>query len=211
MDEPALFPIFLKLSGRACVVVGGGSVAEGKIRSLLEAGAKMRVISPKVTEQIVAWSREARLKWAARNFKNGDLRNAFLVVSATNDGEVNAAVRAEAEKLGILCNAVDDPEHCNFYYPAIVRRGPLQIAISTAGQSPALAQRLRVELEQQFGPEYEEWVRELGEVRQRLFAKSDLDPELRRHELHNQASQAAFGAFIATLRPAKTSADEDAA
>ena len=210
MNDPALFPIYLKLSGRACVVVGGGSVAEGKIKSLLEAGAKVRVISPDSTEQIAMWARDAQVTWERRHFRSDDLNDAFLVVSATNNAAINAAVREEAERRGILCNAVDDPEHCNFFYPAIVRRGPLQIAISTAGNSPALAQRLRAELEQQFGPEYEHWVRKLGERRQLLFAAMELDTELRKRELHYQASQAAFAAFLRKSPSVETDSHEGA-
>ena len=102
--------------------------------------------------------------WEQRRFEESDVENCFLVVSATNDVEVNEAVYRQAEARGVLCNAVDDPDRCDFFYPAVVRRGPLQIAISTAGYSPALAQRLRRELEDQFGPEYSGWVEQLGEV-----------------------------------------------
>jgi len=193
-----LYPLFLNLQGRPCVVVGGTRIAEGKIRELLEAGAKVRVIAPDVTEQVAAWSQEGRLKWEARDYEAGDVRNAFLVVSAA-DANMNARVFEEAEALGTFCNAVDDIDHCNCYASAVVRRGPLQIAISTAGKSPALAQRLRKEMEERFGEEYAPWVNSLGERRSRLFQDKALDGETRRRILHEQASASAFERFQDSL------------
>ena len=108
---------------------------------------------------------------------------------------MNQTVFREARRRGVLCNAVDDPEHCDFYYPAVVRRGALQLAISTGGLSPALAQRLRRELEEQFGPEYAEWVEQLGRSRQQILAR-DLKPEDRRKLLHELASREAFVARL---------------
>ncbi len=131
------------------------------------------------------------ITWEARAFDTSDLDGTFLVIAATNSRDLNAAIFREAGQRKILCNVVDDPEYCDFYYPAVVRRGDLQIAISTNGQSPALAQRIRRELEIQFGPEYGEWLNELGQVRQQLFA-SKIDPEQRRRLLHELASREAF-------------------
>ncbi len=131
------------------------------------------------------------ITWEARAFNSADLDGTFLVIAATNSRDLNAAIFHEAGQRKILCNVVDDPEYCDFYYPAVVRRGDLQIAISTNGQSPALAQRIRRELEIQFGPEYGEWLRELGQIRQQLFA-SKIDPEQRRRLLHELASREAF-------------------
>ena len=193
MAKP-LYPLFLNLAGRNCVVVGGGDVAEGKIRDLLDAGAKVRVIAPTVTSAIVEWTTTQRLQWGARAFEDGDLREAYLVISAS-DATTNAKVFAEAEARHIFCNAVDDIEHCNAYAGAIVRRGPLQIAISTAGKSPALAQRLRKELQGQFGPEYGPWVDRLGEARNQVLRDPQSDSETKRRRLHEQASAEAFEAF----------------
>jgi precorrin-2 dehydrogenase/sirohydrochlorin ferrochelatase len=189
-----LYPLFLNLQGRLCVVVGGSEMAEGKVRELLEADAKIRVIAPAVTEQVAAWSREGTLQWESRVYRRGDVRGAFLVVSVA-DAETNARVFEEAEMLKTFCNAVDDIDHCNCYASSVVRRGPLQIAISTAGKSPALAQRLRKELEERFGEEYAPWVRSLGERRSRLFQDKGLDGETRRRVLHEQASASAFERF----------------
>lgn len=191
----ALFPMFVKLSGRRCLVVGGGAIAEGKVGSLLASGASVVVVAPEVTDKIAGWSGERRLLWHARRFQPADLENAFLVVAATGVDAVNESVFREAEARGIPCNAVDEPERCHFYYPAVVRRGPLQIAISTAGLSPALAHRLRVELEQQFGPEYEAWLQELGTMRKRVFAER-ADPRRRARILQRLASGRSFARFL---------------
>jgi len=195
--------MFVKLRDRLCVVVGGGDVAEAKIPGLLEAGAKVRVIAPEVTEAISAWAKDGRLDWAPRKFGPGDLSGAFVVIAATSVLGVNQDVFHEADAQGILCNAVDDHERCHFYYPAVVRRGPLQIAISTAGFSPALAQRLRRELETQFGPEYETWLEWLGAVRSALRADSD-DPEGTRKILHVLASNEMFEHFLRASRDSRS-------
>jgi len=186
-----MFPMFLKLEGRRCLVVGAGTVAEGKIRGLLEAGASVQVVAPEAVLQIQKWAWDGAVGWSPRGFQPHDLDGAFLVITATASPEVNAQVFHEARERKVLCNSVDDPEHCDFYYPAVVNRGDLQIAISTNGRSPALAQRLRQELEEQFGPEYEAWVKELGAARDQLTAKRvALEP--RRKLLHELASREAF-------------------
>jgi len=198
MNVP-LYPLFVSLRGRGCVVVGGNEMAEGKIRELLDAGARIRVISPVVSEQIGAWSLAGTLRWEARLYEEGDLRDIFLVVSVA-DAETNAKVFKEAETRKTLCNAVDDIKHCNCYASAVVRRGPLQIAISTSGQSPALAQRLRKELEERFGAEFALWVKRLGELRSRLFQDKSIDRESRRAILHEEASASALEAFRNSLK-----------
>jgi precorrin-2 dehydrogenase / sirohydrochlorin ferrochelatase len=186
-----MFPIFLKLEGRHCLVVGAGTGAEDKIRGLLKAGAAVVVVAPKAVPQIQNWAGEGVIAWLARSFEPRDLNRAFLVVAATSSHQLNREIFEQARLRNVLCNAVDDPENCDFYYPAVVRRGDLQIAISTNGRSPALAQRLRQELEKQFGPEYEAWVAELGEMRERLVASVE-DRELRRRLLHALASRTVF-------------------
>jgi len=187
----SLFPMFVKLEGRACLVVGAGSIGESKIKGLLESGAKVRVVATLASEAVAQWARSGRIAWEQRTFQSSDLDGQFLVVVATSSRTLNQAIFREARQRNILCNAVDDPEHCDFYYPAVVRRGALQIAISTDGLSPALAQRLRRELEGQFGPEYAGWLQELGEARKQLFSR-DMEPEARRKILHQLASHEAF-------------------
>jgi len=186
-----LFPMFMKLEGRSCLVVGAGTVGEPKINSLVTAGASVRVVALHATAAVAEWAQAGAITWQARAFNSADLDGTFLVIAATNSSDVNAAIFHQARQRNILCNVVDDPEHCDFYYPAVVRRGDLQLAISTKGQSPALAQRIRRELEMQFGPEYGAWLEELGRARQQLFA-SKIDPEQRRRLLHELASHEAF-------------------
>jgi precorrin-2 dehydrogenase / sirohydrochlorin ferrochelatase len=183
--------MFLKLEGKSCLVIGAGHVGEPKIRSLLQAKAEVQVFAPRATAAVVAWAQAGVLTWESRKFVADDLEGVFLVIAATNSREVNEEVFHEAQRRKILCNVVDDPEHCDFYYPAVVRRGQLQFAISTGGRSPALAQRLRRQLETQFSPEYAGWVDELGNARQKLQA-SDLAQELKKRKLHELASQEAF-------------------
>jgi len=188
-----MFPIFLKLESRACLVVGAGIVAQGKIQGLIAERASVEVVAPEATAQIRQWAKAGVIAWNQRAFQPGDLEGKFLVVVATSSRDVNKRVFTEAHARGILCNAVDDPSNCDFYYPAVVRRGDLQIAISTAGQSPALAQRIRQELEKKFGPEYESWVVSLGKQREEL-AGTDLDADARKRILHELASHASFEA-----------------
>jgi len=174
-------------------------MAEAKTRELLDAGARTRLIAPEVTNQISAWAESGKLQWEDRTYQSGDLRDAFLGVSAA-DAETNAHVFEEAEAHHTFCNAVDDVPHCNCYASAVVRRGPLQIAISTAGKSPALVQRLRKEFEEEFGEAYGAWVQQLGETRSRLFQDKAMNSEPRRKMLHEQASAAAFEVFRASQR-----------
>jgi precorrin-2 dehydrogenase/sirohydrochlorin ferrochelatase len=190
-----LFPMFLKLAGRRCLVVGGGAIGEGKIAGLLEAGAEPTVVATEVTEKVQEWAFASKITWLSRKFSPADLDGVFLVVAATSRVEVNELVFREAAQRGVLCNVVDDPERCDFYYPAVLRRGRLQIAISTSGSSPALAQRLRHELEHQFSACYGAWLEELAEIRRRLIS-THLDAGQRRRWLHGLASREAFESFV---------------
>jgi precorrin-2 dehydrogenase/sirohydrochlorin ferrochelatase len=194
MPVQKLFPMFLKLAGRPCLVVGAGPIAEGKIASLLDADATVRVVAPQATEQVVAWANEKKIIWHQRPYGSADLDGVFLVIASTSSTPLHEQIFAEASKRGILCNIVDVPPLCDFYYPAVVQRGALQIAVSTAGQSPALAQRLRKELSAQFGPEYEAWLEHLGAEREKLHAEK-LDFEERKRLLHEQASAESFESF----------------
>ncbi len=194
MNTASLFPMFLKLEGRNCLVLGAGSVGEQKIRSLLDCGAQIRVVAPTASAMVKEWADRGALTWSQRPFESADLDGAYLVIAATSDVEVNHRIYREARARQILCNVVDDPPHCDFYYPAIVRRGQLQIAISTAGLSPALAQRIRKQLEEEFPPAYANWLEELGSRREALFAAGG-DPEERRQLLHRLATQEAFTEF----------------
>ena len=194
--------MFLKLSARPCLVVGAGTIAESKIASLLEAGGRVRVVAPEATPQVRSWAQANTIEWHQRPFHADDLKGMFLVVAATSSTELHERIFKVATQRGVLCNVVDVPPLCDFYYPAVVQRGALQIAISTAGQSPALAQRLRKQLEEQFGLEYEEWLAQLGEVRNQLQS-AKLDAEERKRLLHEDASEEAFEAFRRNRRQSK--------
>jgi precorrin-2 dehydrogenase/sirohydrochlorin ferrochelatase len=156
--DVSLFPILLKLKAKKCVVVGAGKIAAAKAAGLLTNGARVLVIGPRANDWIRSQARAGKLTWHRRRFVAADVEHAFLAVAATNSTATNEAVFQACAKRGVLCNVVDDPERCDFFYPALVRRGPLLIAISTSGRSPALARRLRIDLEKQFGAEYGAWV-----------------------------------------------------
>ncbi len=179
--KPALFPVFLKLAGRPCLVVGAGAVAESKIAALLDSGAQVTVVAPNAGKPIERLAASRQIRWVPRKFAPSDLDRAFLVVAATSDPAVNRAVFREAAERGILCNSVDDPPNCDFYFPAVVRRGPLQIAVSTSGESPALAQRIRREIEESLDASLGAWVEEIGERRREIIAA--LPPSSRRKRL----------------------------
>jgi precorrin-2 dehydrogenase / sirohydrochlorin ferrochelatase len=188
----SLFPIFLKLVARPCVVVGAGNIAESKIESLLAAEASVTVIAPEALPRVREWAEAGELRWKVREWREGDTDGAFLVVAATATNAVNRAVFAEASAAGILCNAVDDPPFCDFYFPSVVRRGELQIAISTAGESPALAQRLRKEINAQLPLDTGEWLMELGRLRREVTAVEPVGEE-RKLLLHELASREVCG------------------
>ena len=191
-----LFPMFMRLEGRQVLVVGAGKVGEPKIGGLLQAGAHIRVVALQASPAVRDWAREEKIELAVRAFSSDDLAGAFLTIVATNSRTLNERVYKEAQRRGVLCNVVDVPDRCDFFYPAVVRRGDLQIAVSTAGQSPSLAQKIRQQLEKQFGPGYATWVAELGETRKLVLA-SDLDKEKKLELLHSLASREAVEAALA--------------
>lgn len=190
----AMFPMFVQLAGQRCVIVGAGAVAEQKVRGLLAAGARVRVIAPEATPYLSRLARSRKISWQRREFRGGDLRGAFLVVAATNSAAVHGRVFREARRRGVLCNVVDVPPQCDFYYPAVVRRGRLQIAISTGGESPALAQRVRRHLEDEFSEGFGRWVAQLGRARRRTVKR---EPDIaRRAASAHAAVDRGFGKFL---------------
>lgn len=182
----ALFPIFLKLDGRPCLIVGAGNVALEKISSLLQADASIRVVAPKACEAVEKLAAEGRIMLVRRSFEEVDLQGQSLVVTATDSREVNHAVYLAAQRCGLLCNSVDDQPNCDYYFASIVQRGPLQIAISTAGESPALAQRLRREIDAQLPENMATWVAEIGSLRREVLASHPAGEE-RKALLHKLA------------------------
>src|ERR1700735_1167322 len=191
-----LFPMSLKLDGRRCLVVGAGKIGEPKIAGLIDTGACIQVIALEASEAVREWARDGKITLELRGFVPEDLDLTFLAVVATASPTLNESIYREAQRRGVLCNVVDVPEYCDFYYPAVVRRGDLQIAISTSGQSPSLAQKLRQQLERQFDPGYARWVADLGATR-RLVLASDLDPQRKRELLQSLASPEALEAALA--------------
>ncbi len=189
----SLFPAFLKLARRRCLVVGAGRVALEKIPSLLAAGAVVRVVAPRVDAEIAALAAAGRLEVVERAFEADDLDGIFLVIAATDDRDVNAAVYEAAVERNVLCNSVDDPPHCDFYFGSVVARGDLQVAISTAGESPAVAQRLRKEIDALLPEDLGPWLAEVGRLRREVLARVDAGEE-RKALLHRLAEREVCGA-----------------
>jgi precorrin-2 dehydrogenase len=167
---PDYFPAFLDLRGRRCLVAGGGEVGERKARALLECGARVIVVSPTLTPDLAALAASGCIEHRARTFRRSDLRGCALAVAATGDLRVDEALAAMARRWRVLVNVVDRPDHCDVILPSVLRRGELQIAVSTGGRSPALAREIRRRLEDLFGPEYSELVRRVGADRRRARA-----------------------------------------
>jgi precorrin-2 dehydrogenase/sirohydrochlorin ferrochelatase len=187
-----LFPIFLKIAARPCIVIGAGHLAESKIESLRAAHARVTVIAPQGTKRIAELAAEGEIEWHRREYASGDLTGNFLVIAATNVPAVNRAVHHEATGKNILCNAVDDPPFCDFYFPSVVRRGDLQIAISTAGASPALAQKIRKDINAQLPLDAGDWLTDLGNLRREVVAAEPLNEE-RKWLLHQLAQREVCG------------------
>src|ERR1700721_2671441 len=192
--------MFLKLAGKNCLVVGAGNVGTPKIGGLIDTGARIRVVAIEAGTQVREWAEAGKIELQRRAFSESDFEDIFLAVVATASNTLNGRIYREAQRRGVLCNVVDVPEYCDFFYPAVVRRGDLQIAVSTSGQSPSLAQKIRQQLERQFGAGYAEWVAQLGDTR-RLILASDLDKETKLDLLHSLASREAFEAAVGKMPP----------
>jgi precorrin-2 dehydrogenase/sirohydrochlorin ferrochelatase len=166
-----LYSLCLKLQGTHCVVIGGGNVARRKVASLIECGARVTVVSPELCEELEMRAQSGEIEAVRREFQPDDLRGARLAIAATNNRAVNESAAAAARQMGVLLNVVDVPDLCDFYVPASVRRGQLEIAVSTTGAFPALAKKLRLEIESKFGPEYGPYIELLEELRQEIKAR----------------------------------------
>jgi precorrin-2 dehydrogenase/sirohydrochlorin ferrochelatase len=163
------FPVNLRLAGKQAVIVGGGRVAARKCQALLDAGAAVRVVAPRLTRELSACVRAGAVTHVPRHFETADLDGAFLVFAATSDRNVNRAVAAEAAARGVLVNVADAPELCDFTVPASLRQGDLLVTVSTGGRSPALARAIRRQLETAFGPDYALTLHLLGALREKLL------------------------------------------
>ncbi len=159
------YPIFLTITGKRCVVIGGGKIAEGKVDKLLECGAVVTVVSPAMTDKMTERANRNEFTYIKRTYEKGDIKGVYLALVATDDNNVNQAAADEARELGVLVNTADDVKNCDFIAPAIVQRGDLTIAVSTAGRSPAMARRVREELEEIFTAEYADLLTVLAEAR----------------------------------------------
>jgi precorrin-2 dehydrogenase / sirohydrochlorin ferrochelatase len=166
------YPIHLDIRNRPCLVVGGGAVATRKVKTLLDCGAEVTVVSPVATKRLHAWAGSGAIRLKERGYQSRDLAGILLVIGATDDEILNRRISSDAERLNILCNIVDRPEVCNFILPSIVQRDDLVMTISTSGKSPALAKKLRQTLERQFGAEYADFLRLMGAIRTKLLSTS---------------------------------------
>jgi uroporphyrin-III C-methyltransferase/precorrin-2 dehydrogenase/sirohydrochlorin ferrochelatase len=165
-----MLPIFLKLDGRDCLMVGAGTVALEKVGTLLATGLRLRIVAPIAIPEIRRMAANRTIEWIEKEFEPSDLDGMFLVIAATNEPGVNQTVFHAASEQGVLCNSVDDVPNCDFYFGSVVSRGDLQIAISTTGQSPAVAQRLRREIDEQLPRDLGTWLDSLGSLRREVLA-----------------------------------------
>ena len=164
----SFYPIYINLLNKSCLIVGGGIVAQRKVENLLEYGASITLVSPQITPVIKQYEQSGVIKVVERNFEAQDLDYVFMVFIATNDSEVNRYIAELCVSRQILVNAVDDPPNCDFFVPAVVKRGSLAIAISTTGKSPLLARQIKEDLENIYSEEYSEYVDLLGEYREMI-------------------------------------------
>jgi precorrin-2 dehydrogenase/sirohydrochlorin ferrochelatase len=195
------YPVFLRVAGRPCAVIGGGEVAERKARALLAAGAHVTVISPQVTPELARLAGANRLAHRPRAYARGDLDGCRLAIAATDDPAAQAAIAADAEAAGVLLNVVDQPAHCTFIAPSVVVRGDLVVAVSSGGASPALTRYVREEIERVLGPEYESAAALLGRVRALLRERAVPSAE-RQRRLRGLVN----GQLLASLRARDASA-----
>jgi uroporphyrin-III C-methyltransferase len=191
-EAASLFPLFLKLEGKRCLVVGAGLIGLEKVESLLRCGPFITVVAPQAVAGVQELSASGEIEWLARRYEPEDVVGFDLVIAATSDREVNRAVFEEASRRSILCNTADDPPLCDFFFGSVVRRGALQIAISTAGESPAVAQRLRREIDAQLPPDLGPWLADLGQLRREVLQVKPAGAE-RKALLHQLAQRDVCG------------------
>jgi precorrin-2 dehydrogenase/sirohydrochlorin ferrochelatase len=186
-----LYPIFLNLKDKKCLVVGGGKVAERKVVALARCGAQIHIISPQLTAPLQDMAERGLVGYRRGYYQTADLADTFLVISATDDDATNQAVASDCMKRNIMVNVVDDPPRCNFFVPSVVHRGSLKLAISTGGHSPRLAKFIRRRLEQDFGPAFAEFNDFLVSVRSRI-QKQVADPARREQILKSLVDETTF-------------------
>ena len=165
----AYYPIYLNICDRRCIVIGGGEVALRKVEILLEYGANVEVISPELDPELIELAKDNQIPTFVREYKEGDLEGAFVVIAATDSDEINRQVAGEARRRSILINVVDYAEYCDFIVPSVMRRGDITITVSTSGKSPALARKLRLQIEDQIGDEYIALTELIADVRTQII------------------------------------------
>ena len=168
MRKTSYYPIFLNIHSKRCVVIGGGEIALRKIKTLIEHNAIVEIVSPTFCPELTNMSMKGKIKSQTRNYCSKDLKGALLVIAATDDTKINKKISADAKKAGVLVNVVDMPQYSDFIVPSSLTRGDIAIAISTSGQSPALARKIRTNLENQFGEEYSKLATIISEARNQL-------------------------------------------
>jgi precorrin-2 dehydrogenase/sirohydrochlorin ferrochelatase len=179
-DIMRYYPIGLDISGRQCLVVGGGEVGERKAERLLECGARVTVVGRDLTPALAGLRKKGAIDHIPGDYEQKHLKGAFLVIGATDDRSVNDRIFRDARKKGVLANIVDDPERCDFILPALCRQGELVITVATEGKSPALAKKLRQDLEKRYGPEYEVLLKIMGEIRGKIIDRGEGSDENRK-------------------------------
>ena len=190
------YPVFLHLENRPCLIVGGGPVAMRKAADLIDAGATVTVVAESPVEEIERLAAGGALILHRRRYRTGDAAGAFIVFAATDDDEANLRISADAREAGALVNAVDNPPGCDFYSCAVVKRGPLRIAVSTTGCAPGIAARIRREIEALYGEEWGVYLDEIGRMRRELIAREDVASEQKHAVLHWLAGDEARELFF---------------
>lgn len=191
MVDLAVFPLFVDLKDRLCVVVGGGKVASRKIAVLLEFGAKIRVVSPELTDQLVVLGQEGNLEITGREYSEEDMKDAFLVIAATSDRALNERIYRTAVEKGIFVNVADSPEECTFVFPSVVKREDLVIGISTSGSFPVLSKRIREKIEKDIPESYGDLLTIVKNYRRRAIEEIK-DADRRRKATNRLLEQLAF-------------------
>jgi precorrin-2 dehydrogenase/sirohydrochlorin ferrochelatase len=180
------YPVSLDMTNKRCIIIGGGEVAERKAERLIECGAQVVIVSRSLTPLLEGRKKARKIEHIDTDYEKKTLHGAFMVIGATDRDDVNAQVSQDALSLGILVNIVDDPDRCNFILPSLLQQGDLSIAVSTGGKSPALARKIREELQQQYGPEYESLLTIMGSLRKKVLAQGHT----------SEANKAVFEALV---------------
>ena len=191
----AKYPIYLEVAGKRVVIIGAGSVASRKAKSLCKAGAKVTIVAKQIQPEFLQRCKGLDLNIVENEYSKEYLHGAVIVIAATNDNELNSRIYTDCNDLNILCNVVDVPEYCDFYVPALIQQGPLQIAIGTDGNSPAYAGKIRRQLQTMFGPEHGKFITEMGAVRKRVIAEI-ADADIRKRIFESLVEDESFEYYV---------------